>query len=801
MLRPTPAPQRRCAVVSSAFLNFSRAVPSRLCLPPRTFAVLTLSSCLAGAWTHALAVTLPQGGSFVAGSGQISTTSSGINVAQSTSRGVINWTSFSIGAGQTVSIANGAGATLNRVTGKSLSSIEGLLKGTGSVYLINPQGIVIGATGKVITGGRFVASTLDTSNTAFMSGGPLTFTGAGTGSVVNLGSISSTGADVFLISGKAIANAGQIQAANGSAELDVGSSILLQDASSGQQVFVNSGSHGSVMNAGAILAAQISLQAADGNIYALAGKSSAVRATGTATRNGQVWLVAPSGAVHAQSELDAYNVNGTGGTVTTTAKTLDIGKASAKAAQWVLNSGCVTLTSGMVPALTNSLGRGTAVTVNATNATKGSGNIAVNASMAWTGNASLTFNAANSVSLASGVTLANTGAGNLTLRADAASVDNGSGVVNRGTIDWSHSSGTVTALTDMTGSYTPGTIKTNASWRAPVYSGLKTQFTAYKLINSFADLENISQGLTANYALGKDIALGDNIVTPIGDATATAFSGQFDGMGHTIDGVRFIPESAASPYEGMFYAIGTSGVVRNLNLTNANVHLFLSDFGGGLGLLAGLNAGLITHVTTAGSISAYTFGTGGAGGIVAINNGTIARSSSTASISAINYDGGLVGTNNGTIVQSFSNGAVSGDTHALAGGIAGLNTGTIMQSYAEGYLSAYSGGGLVYSNTGKITESYVTGSFFDQGYGGAAGGIAQTNTGTIASNVFWNMDTTGVPNSLANFQDSAAVGLTAARMGQSGSFGPTWDFSTTGVWAMPAGASAPMLRWQMSSTN
>jgi hypothetical protein len=45
---------------------------------------------------------------------------------------------------------------------------------------------------------------------------------------------------------------------------------------------------------------------------------------------------------------------------------------------------------------------------------------------------------------------------------------------------------------------------------------------------------------------------------------------------------------------------------------------------------------------------------------------------------------------------------------------------------------------------------------------------------------------------------SAAKGLTTAEMSAPSSFGPTYDFSSTGVWAMPAGATHPVLRWQLA---
>ena len=105
---------------------------------------------------------LPDGGHFVAGSGSISGNADSLRVNQTSGRGVIDWSHFSIGGGNRVTFDNGNGATLNRVTGGDPSAIFGTLSATGSVYLINPQGILIGPGGVISTGGRFVASTLDT---------------------------------------------------------------------------------------------------------------------------------------------------------------------------------------------------------------------------------------------------------------------------------------------------------------------------------------------------------------------------------------------------------------------------------------------------------------------------------------------------------------------------------------------------------------------------------------------------------------------------------------------------------------
>ncbi len=146
--------------------------------------LLAATSVLAIGWlihTGAVAQTiLPTGGQVVAGSATITTSNDTTTITQaytpdasdSANRAIITWDSFSIGKDQTVQFNNGAGATLNRVLTDNLSTIAGTLSATGSVYLINPNGVVIGKSGVVNVGGTFVASTLDTPDAAFMAGGP-----------------------------------------------------------------------------------------------------------------------------------------------------------------------------------------------------------------------------------------------------------------------------------------------------------------------------------------------------------------------------------------------------------------------------------------------------------------------------------------------------------------------------------------------------------------------------------------------------------------------------------------------------
>ncbi|MDB5569748.1 MAG: putative large exoprotein, partial [Hyphomicrobiales bacterium] len=239
-----------------------------------------------------------------------------LQVNQASQNAIIDWRSFSVGAGETARFAVPAGgSTLNRVTGADPSAIYGSLSSNGRLFLVNPNGIVVGPTGVIDTAG-LVLSTHSVKDAEFLAGGAMTFSGPSTASVVNSGVIRSTGGgDVFLIA-RQVENRGSISAPGGTVGLAGGTEILITASDSGDgRVAVRSGP-GKVVNSGTIAAAQAELRAAGGNHYALAiNNTGVVRATGVATRGGRVFLTAGSGSISSSGKISARNADGSGGRV------------------------------------------------------------------------------------------------------------------------------------------------------------------------------------------------------------------------------------------------------------------------------------------------------------------------------------------------------------------------------------------------------------------------------------------------------------------------------------------------------
>ena len=124
---------------------------------------LSVAACFGMTATGSLAN--PVGGSVASGSASIAASGNVLSITNS-ANAVINWAGFSIGVNEITRFIQGssASAVLNRVVGAGgvipQSVINGMLQSNGRVFLLNPNGIVIGA-GARIDVADFVASSLN----------------------------------------------------------------------------------------------------------------------------------------------------------------------------------------------------------------------------------------------------------------------------------------------------------------------------------------------------------------------------------------------------------------------------------------------------------------------------------------------------------------------------------------------------------------------------------------------------------------------------------------------------------------
>ncbi len=267
---------------------------------------------------HALA--LPEGAQVVAGDVSFANGAGALDIHQSGAAAIVNWADFSIAAGEVVNITQDSAqaALLNRVLGANPSELLGQLNASGRVYLINPNGVVVGKDAS-INAMEFVASALDVADQDFLDGGDLRFAGESTAGVLNLGKVTAQNGDVFLIA-YSVRNAGEIEAAQGVAGLAAGREVVLNPEGD-QRLLVKATLPSAtaavgIENDGVIAAAQAELQAAGGNLYELAiNQTGVIRATGVEHRDGRVLLTADGGELRHAGTIAARNADGSGGEV------------------------------------------------------------------------------------------------------------------------------------------------------------------------------------------------------------------------------------------------------------------------------------------------------------------------------------------------------------------------------------------------------------------------------------------------------------------------------------------------------
>ena len=289
------------------------------------------------------------------------------------------------------------------------------------------------------------------------------------------------------------------------------------------------------------------------------------------------------------------------------------------------------------------------------------------------------------------------------------------------------------------------------------YKGDNIRNVIYAWISNAEELNSLQRvaenlkdrnALSYNFVLKNDIdasglvdAKGNSTYNTIGGGN-TAFTGTFDGDGHTIVGLQ--------AKGGIFGQLGSGAVVKNINIASS---VFT-------GINTGDSVGAVAAENNGGSISGISSygntikGSGGViGGLVGKNYGAISNSAdqSTVIAGANTVAGGIAGVNGtkagigGTIDNVQSNSAVT--TGDLAknqyasnlGGIVGKNE-MLLNKYNINNVSAHgvtgktgntkTSGGIVGTNEGRISNAYnesiIHGS---ENIGGVAG-----NNVTQASN-------------------------------------------------------------------
>ncbi|HQE40036.1 MAG TPA: filamentous hemagglutinin N-terminal domain-containing protein, partial [Zoogloea sp.] len=264
-------------------------------------------------WRSAFA--LPTDPSVVAGQAVVKAAgTTGLVINQSSGKAAIDWRTFNVGANESVRFnqPSAAAMTVNRVTSNDPSQILGQISAPGSVFLINPSGIIFGRSA-VVDVGNLVATTL-TASTADLLNGRNVFSLApgGSGSVRNEGLISaSPGGSVSLI-GPRVVNTGTIATPGGTTGLVAGERISVDfegdglvryqvDAGAAQALVEHSGQ---IVADGGRVAIQAS--ARDALLDTVLNVDGVVRARGVSVRNGEIYLDGGSrGTVQVSGTLDA----------------------------------------------------------------------------------------------------------------------------------------------------------------------------------------------------------------------------------------------------------------------------------------------------------------------------------------------------------------------------------------------------------------------------------------------------------------------------------------------------------------
>ncbi len=172
---------------------------------------------------------LPTLNNIAFGAASLTTTAGSLTVDQTTDKLIANWNSFDVGVNAKVTFnqPSGSSIALNRVAGTEPSKIFGQIQANGQLILVNPAGTTFGNTAQ-LNAASVIASTLDITDTNFLSNNLQFDRGTATGSISNEGIIQASGGDTYVFASN-ISNSGTIRSKDGNINLANGNRLTINN--------------------------------------------------------------------------------------------------------------------------------------------------------------------------------------------------------------------------------------------------------------------------------------------------------------------------------------------------------------------------------------------------------------------------------------------------------------------------------------------------------------------------------------------------------------------------------------------
>lgn len=703
---------------------------------------------------------------------------------------VINWQSFSIAPGEiTRFIQQSAASTvLNRVVGQNLSQIYGTLQSNGRVFLVNPNGILVGP-GAVIDTAGFIASSLRMTDADFLAG-KLRFAGdASSGAVVNQGRIrTGFGGTVALIA-PSVENSGLIETPGGGILLAAGQKVQIASIEHGDVLFEVQAPTDSVVNLGRLLAdggavgafagtlkhsgeirANALIRDAGGQIV-LAGQKDVELAAGSVTAadgrsGGQITVDSASGTARVAGTVHAAGTVGQGGLVEITGERVALVGNAVVDASGTAGGGTVLVGGdwqGANPAVHNAaatfVAAGASITADATSRGDG-GKVVV-----WADGDTRflgTLSAQGGANGGNGGQAEVSGKGDLLFlggaRLGAPKGRLGNLLLDPLDLFVDSVGGLNPYIIDETTDFPDHAVTVSPATLAAITGNVTLYASRDLRFNSAVALTTAGQGLAAS--AGRDLQIGAGISTNGGAVALTA--------------ARTLQAFAAAP-------ITTSGGNVNLSAQNISASSLTVAAGGGS----------VTAASSAGSLQIGTIASAGTINLASTGGSLSTSAMTSAGAISLNSNGGSLSTSSltasGAVTLTSSNSASTG---AVA-----TNGGALQMSAASGSASASSvdtrsgggpGGGAVTLNA---TGSTVSTGTVQAGNGNITLAGTRVSTGTMTTTGAVSLTATS-GNISATVNDAASVVAAASRSFSSVSVNLTSTSTTTPLNATTVTATA-----------